>query len=81
MAAVRARKRAMVDGLLELHREEFPASGAELVMGTGRFIGPKTLEVALNAGGTRIVRGASVVINTGSRAAIDATPGLRDAAP
>jgi pyruvate/2-oxoglutarate dehydrogenase complex dihydrolipoamide dehydrogenase (E3) component len=81
MAAVRARKRAMVAGLVETHLGKYRASGAELVMGHGRFIGPRTIEVALNDGGTRTLRGTIVVINTGSRAKIDAIPGLREAGP
>src|SRR3979490_2185657 len=51
MPAVRGRKRKMVDGLVAIHLEKYQESGAELVMGNGRFIAPKTLEVALNAGG------------------------------
>ena len=42
MAGVLRRKRAMVDGLIELHLGNFKATGAELVMGEARFIGPKT---------------------------------------
>jgi pyruvate/2-oxoglutarate dehydrogenase complex dihydrolipoamide dehydrogenase (E3) component len=81
MAGVRARKRKMVDGLLQLHFDKFTASRAELVLGHGRFVGPTTLQVALTDGGTRTIRGKSVVINTGSRARIDDTPGLRAAKP
>src|SRR5271169_3806413 len=40
MQAVRARKRKMVDGLIELHLNNFKASGAELIIGSGRFVGP-----------------------------------------
>ena len=81
MAAVRDRKRKMVAGLVEFHLAKFAASGAELVLGAGTFTGPRTVEVALWGGGTRTLRGENVVINTGSRAAIDATPGLREAGP
>ena len=81
MAAVRDRKRKMVDGLVAMHLEKYRESGAELVMGQGRFVAPKTIEVALNAGGTRTLRGQTVVINTGSRARIDDTPGLAEARP
>src|SRR5438552_14579141 len=45
MAAVRERKRRMVAGLVDLHLDQYKKSGAELVMGTGRFIGPRTIEV------------------------------------
>src|SRR5499427_2089794 len=35
MKKVLARKRAMVDGLIALHLDNYKASGAELIMGTG----------------------------------------------
>jgi pyruvate/2-oxoglutarate dehydrogenase complex dihydrolipoamide dehydrogenase (E3) component len=81
MSAVRDRKRKMVDGLLEIHRGKVKASGAEIVMGNGRFVAPRTIEVTLPDGGTRALRGKTVIINTGSRARIDDTPGLRAARP
>jgi pyruvate/2-oxoglutarate dehydrogenase complex dihydrolipoamide dehydrogenase (E3) component len=81
MSAVRDRKRKMVDGLVEMHRDKYKASGAEVIWGNGRFVAPRTIEVALNGGGTRTLRGQTVIINTGSRARIDDTPGLRDARP
>jgi len=81
MSAVRDRKRKMVDGLVDMHLANFKASGTELLMGFGRFIGPKKIEVALAAGGTRVLRGEKVVISTGSRASIEAIPGLPEARP
>src|SRR5258708_3271375 len=60
MAAVRDRKRKMVDGLVEMHLDNFKASGAELLMGSAHFIGPKTLEVALPGGEVRVLRGNQV---------------------
>ena len=81
MAAVRDRKRKMVDGLVEMHLEKYRGSGAELVMGSGRFVAPKTIEVTLNSGGSRTLRGRNVVINTGSRARLDDTPGLAESGP
>src|SRR5262245_6522089 len=81
MAGVYDRKRAMVDGEVEAHLRKYRESGAELIMGSGRFVGPRTIEVALNAGGTRTLRGRTVVINTGSRARIDDTPGLAESRP
>ena len=81
MSLVRDRKRKMVAGLVDMHLDLYKKSGAELVMGSGRFIGPKTIEVALADGGTRVFRGENVVISTGSRAAIDPVPGLREADP
>jgi pyruvate/2-oxoglutarate dehydrogenase complex dihydrolipoamide dehydrogenase (E3) component len=81
MAAVRDRKRGMVDGLVEMHIGKYRASGAELVMGQGIFVAPKTIEVTLSGAGTRTLRGDVVVISTGSRASIDDTPGLAEARP
>lgn len=81
MDIVRERKRKMVARLVEVHLAKYKASGAELIMGSGRFIGPKTIEVALAEGQKRILRGKKVVINTGTRAAIDPIPGLAEAKP
>jgi pyruvate/2-oxoglutarate dehydrogenase complex dihydrolipoamide dehydrogenase (E3) component len=81
MAAVARRKREMIDGLMELHYGYFKASGAELVMGEARFTGPKTVQVTLNAGGTRVLHGDRVFLDVGSRASIPDVPGLAAAAP
>ena len=81
MPVVRDRKRKMVDGLVQMHLDNFEASGAELLMGFGRFIGPKTIEVTLADGDARVLRGENVVISTGSRAAIERIPGLTEASP
>jgi pyruvate/2-oxoglutarate dehydrogenase complex dihydrolipoamide dehydrogenase (E3) component len=51
MTRVLARKREMVNGLIAMHLDRYKASGAELIMGAGRFVAPKTIEVALNNGG------------------------------
>jgi len=81
MSAVRDRKRKMVDGLIQMHLDNFKASGAELILGSGKFVAPKTIQVALADGGSRVLRGKTVIIGVGTRAAIDSTPGLADASP
>ena len=81
MAAVRDRKRTMVDGLVKMHLDNFKASGAELLVGSGRFTNPKTLEVTLSDGSTRIVRGKDIVIGTGTRATMPNISGLSDSKP
>jgi pyruvate/2-oxoglutarate dehydrogenase complex dihydrolipoamide dehydrogenase (E3) component len=81
MAGVARRKWRMVNELVEVHLGKFKASGAELVMGEARFTEPKTVEVTLNAGGTRLLRGERVFINVGTRATIPDVPGLAAAAP
>jgi pyruvate/2-oxoglutarate dehydrogenase complex dihydrolipoamide dehydrogenase (E3) component len=81
MAQVRERKRAMVEREAAFHVQAYAASGAALIMGSGRFIGPRTIEVQLNDGGTRTLSGDQVVVNVGTHAAIPAVPGLREAEP
>jgi pyruvate/2-oxoglutarate dehydrogenase complex dihydrolipoamide dehydrogenase (E3) component len=81
MAGVRKRKRAMVDGLVTMHHGKYKASGAELVIGRGRFVAPRTIHVDLADGGTRVLRGKRIIVSTGSRAAIDPIPGLKEARP
>ena len=81
MPAVQDGKRKMVDGMVVRNHELYRESGAELVMGQGRFVGPRTIEVVAADGGTRTLRGEVVVISTGSRARIDPIPGLAEARP
>jgi pyruvate/2-oxoglutarate dehydrogenase complex dihydrolipoamide dehydrogenase (E3) component len=81
MAAIRDRKRKMVTGLVDLHLDLYKKSGAELIIGSGRFTGPKTIEVTPSEGPQRVLRGKKIVINTGTRATIDATPGLAESKP
>lgn len=81
MPAIRERKRKMVAGLIDIHLAKFKESGTELLMGSGRFLNFKTIEVMLPDGGTRILRGKKIVINTGSRAKIDPIPGLFESVP
>src|SRR5262252_3594728 len=81
MAKVRQRKRDMVDREIELHLHNYKTTGAELIMGSGRFVAPKTLEVRLNDGGTRVLAGDQVFLNLGTRAAIPSIPGLEEARP
>jgi pyruvate/2-oxoglutarate dehydrogenase complex dihydrolipoamide dehydrogenase (E3) component len=81
MSAVRDRKRRMVSGEVDAHLDNYKRSGAELILGSGRFIGPKTLEATLPDGKSRRLRGTNVIIGTGTRAALDPIPGLADAQP
>jgi len=81
MAQVRRRKRDMVEGLIAMHLDRYKASGAELIMGAGRFVEAKTLEVRLNDGGTRVLAGERVFLNLGTHAKIPPIPGLTDAGP
>jgi pyruvate/2-oxoglutarate dehydrogenase complex dihydrolipoamide dehydrogenase (E3) component len=81
MAGVNARRQKLVDGNLQVHLANFAKSHAEIVMGFGRFIAEKTIEVALNAGGTRTLRSDRIFLDTGSRATVEPIPGLAESAP
>jgi pyruvate/2-oxoglutarate dehydrogenase complex dihydrolipoamide dehydrogenase (E3) component len=81
MAKVRQRKRAMVDGLKEIALQLYKESGAELIMGSGHFTAPGTLEVRLNDGGTRLLAADRVFVNVGTHATIPDIPGLAAAEP
>ena len=80
MAQVLARKRKMVEAEVAFHLEAYRASGAELILGQGRFVGAKTLEVKLNDGGTRLLSGDRVFLNLGTRPFVPPVPGLAAAA-
>src|SRR5262245_59737478 len=81
LATVVKRKRDMVQREIDAHLHNYKTTGAELIMGSGRFVATKTLEVNLNDGGTRVLAGERVFINVGTYAAIPAIPGLEPARP
>src|SRR5215470_14194881 len=76
MAAVRERKRRMVSHSVDLHLDILKKSGVELIVGSGRFTGPRTLEVTQLDRTSRRVQGGKVIISTGTHATIEAIPGL-----
>src|SRR3984957_14230105 len=81
MPAVLGRKRAMVSALNNVYLDNYKQTGAEFILGSGRFVGPKTVEVTPPGGTTRRLHGANVIVSTGTRAALEPTPGLADAQP
>ena len=81
MKGVQARKRAMVDGLVQLHLDRYRASGAELIMGEARFAGDRTVDVKLADGGNRRIRGERVFLDLGTHATLPEIPGLAAARP
>ena len=90
MTRVYARKREMVDGIVQVHLDKYRAAldkqrGDELIFGEGTFVAPRTLHVSLNKGGRdggeRTLTADHVFVNLGSRATIPDTPGLREAKP
>jgi pyruvate/2-oxoglutarate dehydrogenase complex dihydrolipoamide dehydrogenase (E3) component len=81
MSGVRDHKRNMVTGLNEMYLENYRKTGAEFMLGTGRFVAPRTVEVTLPNGTTRQLRGENVIVSTGTHAALEAIPGLVEAQP
>src|SRR6201988_5241122 len=81
MSGVRDRKRRMVRGLNDMYMENYRNTGAEFILGTGRFLAPRTVEVTRADGTTRQLRGANVIVSTGKRAALEEIPGLAEAKP
>ncbi len=82
MAGVYARKREMVDGIVQVHLDKYHRS-AEMnsSSATAAFVAPRTLHVALRDGGERTVIADRVFVNVGTHATIPDTPGLREAKP
>jgi pyruvate/2-oxoglutarate dehydrogenase complex dihydrolipoamide dehydrogenase (E3) component len=81
MSAVRGRKRTMVSGLNDMYLDNYKKTGAELILASGRFVGPRTLQATSPDGKIRWLRGTNVIVSTGTRAALDEVPGLADAQP
>lgn len=80
MGRVAARTAEVVAGMVEVNAKAFATSGFELVLGWGRFVEPRVIEVA-GEGGTRLLAGERIYLNLGTRAAIPPVPRLREAAP
>jgi pyruvate/2-oxoglutarate dehydrogenase complex dihydrolipoamide dehydrogenase (E3) component len=71
----------IVHSLNDMYMENYRNTGAEFILGTGRFLAPGTVEVTLADGTTRQLRGANVIVSTGTRAALETIPGLAEAQP
>src|SRR5262245_61248188 len=80
MPRVAARTAEVVSGMVAINRKGFTDSGFDLLLGWGRFVAPRVIEVATEAGPRRVT-GERIYLNLGTRAAIPPVPGLREAAP
>ncbi|MCX4403873.1 FAD-dependent oxidoreductase [Streptomyces sp. NBC_01764] len=78
---LRSHKEGVVADMVNLNQHQFLDSGMDLVLGTARFVAERTVEIDLNDGGRRVVRGADVVINTGTVPHLPSVPGLADVDP
>ena len=71
----------MVVVLNEMYMENYRTTGAEFICGAGRFVAPRTVEATLPDGSTRQLRGTNVIVGTGTRATLEAIPGLAGVQP
>ena len=79
MAEVYRRKQGVVEQFRnggQRYLESTP--NVELLFGEGSFVDAKTIRVALNAGGERLLTAPKIVVNTGGRPAVPPIPGLAD---
>jgi pyruvate/2-oxoglutarate dehydrogenase complex dihydrolipoamide dehydrogenase (E3) component len=80
IAEVIQRKRAVVQSLRPINLNILrTALGNNLIIGTARFVAPKTIEVATDEGATRLLTAERLFINTGTRPLIPSVPGLKEA--
>lgn len=74
---VRERKRDIVNTFRGSNEKRLKsAANLDLIYGTGRFTGPKTLAVQMNDGTQRTLTGEKIFINTGTRAGMPKIAGL-----
>lgn len=81
MQGVRQRKREMVAGMIDIHRQRFAAPGIEFVMAEGRLVGPGTVETRAQDGNVRCFETERLYLNLGTHAAVPDLPGMAAAQP
>ncbi|MEH1868944.1 MAG: mercuric reductase [Nostoc sp.] len=79
LADVIRRKRSVVQGMREMNLHNLEtALGHELIIGTARFVAPKTIAVTTTEGNNRLLTAERLFINTGTRPLIPSIPGLTE---
>ncbi len=81
MERVRERKRKMVEADVKEHLAKYKQTGTDLILGEGRMIGHRTLEVKTGDGTIRRLTADRLILNLGTHATIPDTPGLAAAKP
>lgn len=77
LGKVRQRKRDIVHSFRSGSERRLAAiEGLDLIFGEACFSGPKTLEVALNGGGSRSIGAELIFLNTGARPALPRIEGI-----
>lgn len=73
------RKRRIVKGMVDTHWKLFSSTpNMELIIGTGKFVGPRQIEVTMENGDRRLLTAKRIYINTGSRTTVPKIPGLAE---
>jgi pyruvate/2-oxoglutarate dehydrogenase complex dihydrolipoamide dehydrogenase (E3) component len=80
MPRIAARTAEVVAGMVAINRKGFDDAGFDLLLGWGRFVEERVIEVA-TAAGLRRITGERIYLNLGTKAAIPPIPGLREASP
>jgi pyruvate/2-oxoglutarate dehydrogenase complex dihydrolipoamide dehydrogenase (E3) component len=75
---LRQHKSSVVGGMVTAHKKMFADSGMDFILGTARFVAPRTAEVETYDGHFRLLRGTDVVINTGTTPVIPDLPGTAE---
>ncbi|GAA6615202.1 mercuric reductase [Scytonema sp. NUACC26] len=79
LRAVIQRKRSVVQAMREMNFNNLHAPlGDNLIVGTARFVAPKTIEVTTPEGTTRHLTAERLFINTGTKPLIPSIPGLKE---
>ncbi len=77
LAGVVERKRRVVGGMVNTHWKLFTGTpNMTFFLGSGTFVGDRTIEVVDDEGSATVVRGERVYINTGSHTTVPPIPGL-----
>ncbi|MEH2449847.1 mercuric reductase [Nostoc sp.] len=80
LAEVIKRKRTVVQSAREMNLHNLEtALDKNLLIGTARFVAPKTIEVTTAEGNTRVLTAERLFVNTGTRPLIPSVPGLTEA--
>jgi pyruvate/2-oxoglutarate dehydrogenase complex dihydrolipoamide dehydrogenase (E3) component len=75
---LRHRKEDVVETMVKGQLSSFTGSGMDFILGEATFVGPRTVSVALNDGGSRTLRGTDVVLNLGTEPMLPPIDGLTE---
>ncbi len=78
LEGLRRHKSSVVDGMVAAHQKMFAESGMDFILGTARFIAPRTAEIKVHDGSIRLLRGTDVVVNTGTTPRMPDLPGVTE---